>query len=73
MNRYTFAELSDMHLVYGEARGKGHEAQRIYPQRQLPHRTTFTLIGRRLWDYGSQEINKHIAGRPRTVQTPDLE
>jgi hypothetical protein len=37
-NMNTFAELSDMHLVYGEAEGNGREAQRIYqecyPQRQ---------------------------------------
>jgi hypothetical protein len=33
MNRYIFVELSDMHLVYGEARGNGREAQRIYQER----------------------------------------
>jgi hypothetical protein len=68
MNRYTFVELSDMHLVYGEARGNGREAQRIYQecysQRQLPHRTTFASIDRRLREYGSLEINKRTAGRP---------
>jgi transposase len=77
MNRYTFAELSDMHLIYGEARGNGREVQRIhqerYPQRQLPHRTTFASIDRRLREYGSLEINKLMAGHPRTVRAPDLE
>jgi hypothetical protein len=77
MNRYTFAELSDMHLVYGEARGNGREAQRIYqeryPQRLLPHCTTFVSIDRRLRDYGSLEINKRTASSHRTVRTPDLE
>jgi hypothetical protein len=66
-----------MNLVYGEARGNGREAQRIYqehyPQRQLPHCTTFASIDRRLREYGSLEINKHTAGRPRTVRAPDLE
>jgi hypothetical protein len=66
-----------MHLVYSEARGSGREAQRIYqesyPQRQLPHHTTFASIDRRLREYGSLEINKHMVGRPRTVRTPDLE
>jgi hypothetical protein len=30
-------------------------------------------MDRRLQEYGSLEINKHMAGCPRTVQTPDLE
>jgi hypothetical protein len=50
MNRYTFAELSDMHLIYSEVQGNGCEAQRIYqecyPQWQLPHHTTFASIDR---------------------------
>jgi hypothetical protein len=66
-----------MHPVFSEARGNGREAQRIYkeryPQLQLPHHTTFASIGRRLRDYGSLDINKRTAGRPRTVRTPDLE
>jgi hypothetical protein len=33
----------------------------------------FALIDRRLWEYGLLEINKRMAGRPRTIQTPDLE
>jgi hypothetical protein len=37
MKRYTFAELSDMHLVYSQARGNGREAQRIY-QKRYPQR-----------------------------------
>jgi hypothetical protein len=66
-----------MHLVHGEARGIGREAQRIYqdphPQRQFPDHTTFASIDRRLREYGSLEINKHTAGRPKTDRTPDLE
>jgi hypothetical protein len=77
VNRYTFVELSDMHLVNNEARGNGHEPQRIsqdrYPQQQLPHHTTFTSINKWLQEYGSLEINKHTVGHHRTVRTPDLE
>jgi hypothetical protein len=77
MNRYTFAELSDVHLVYGEARGNGREAQRIhqkrYPQRQLPHHTTFASIDTRLREYGTLEIKTRTAGRSRTVRTRNLE
>jgi hypothetical protein len=66
-----------MRPVYGKARGNGLEAQRIYQerylQRQLPHHTTFASIDRRLREYGSLQINKRTAGRPRTVRTPDLE
>jgi hypothetical protein len=62
--------------VYGEAQVNGREAQIIYqeryPQRQLPHHTTFASIDRRLREYCSLEINKRTAGRPRTVRTPDL-
>jgi hypothetical protein len=78
MNRYTFAQLSDMRFVYGTmTRGSGREAERNYqeryPERQLPHHTTFASIDRRLREYGSLEINKRTAGLPRTVRTPDLE
>jgi hypothetical protein len=75
MNRYIFAELSDMHLAYGDARGNGRESRRIYQERyprQLPHHTTFTSIDRRLRD-GSLEINRSTAVRPKTVRTSALE
>jgi hypothetical protein len=77
MNRYTLAELSVMHLVYGGAQGNGREAQRIYqeryPQQQLPHHTMFASIDRRLREYGSLQINNCTAGCPRTVRTPDFD
>lgn len=66
-----------MHHVYGEAQGNGRETQRIYqegyPQRKLPHHTTFASINRRLREYCSLEINKSTVGRPRSVRTPVLE
>jgi hypothetical protein len=65
-----------MNLVYGMTRDNDHEAQRIYQERyphHLSHHITFPSIDRRLWDYGSLEINKRTAGHPRTVRTPDME
>jgi hypothetical protein len=61
MNKYTFAQLSGIQPVCGEAQVSGREAQRMYkeryPQRQLPQ----------------LETNKRTAARARTVGTPDLE
>ena len=36
MADYTLNELDDMHLIYGEARGNGREARRLYAER-FPH------------------------------------
>ena len=30
MMEYTYKELTDMHLTYGEAKENGHEARRYY-------------------------------------------
>ena len=52
MNRFTWAELADMHLVFGEARCNALEAQRLYaerfPRREVPDRRRFVDIDRRL-------------------------
>jgi hypothetical protein len=77
MNRYTFAELNDVHLVYREARGNGREAPKNVPE-TLPSTTVATPYHVRIdrqatagvWYIGD---NKRTAGRSRTVRTPDLE
>ena len=48
MVEYTFAEYIDMIFLYGEARGNGRAARRLYkdrfPQRPTPSHTLFAVI-----------------------------
>ena len=48
MAEYTFAEYTDMIFLYGEARGNGRAARRLYqdrfPQRPTPSHTLFAVI-----------------------------
>ncbi|KAJ4446123.1 hypothetical protein ANN_12815 [Periplaneta americana] len=68
MNVYTFPELADMVMCYGEARGNGRRALHMYQQqfqnRNHPHHTMFTRLYQRLRDDGSLRP-RHIGGRPR--------
>lgn len=76
MNRYTNAEMTDMHYIYGLADGNALEARRLYterfPGRIAPDRKTFESIHRRLYETGTFRRNGG-AGRPRTARTVDLE
>lgn len=57
MNRFELAELADMHLLYGEARGNSLLAQRLYgqrfPNRELPNHKIFVKINQNLRETGS--------------------
>ncbi|GBM18583.1 hypothetical protein AVEN_47965-1 [Araneus ventricosus] len=48
MAEYTYEELADMHLTYGEAKGNVREARRFYEQRfptcRIPSHPTFASI-----------------------------
>ncbi|GFX15780.1 hypothetical protein TNCV_1061021 [Trichonephila clavipes] len=52
MPTYTHREMADMHLIYGIAKCNGREALRMYrakyPGRQLPSRSFFATLHRRL-------------------------
>ena len=52
MVEYTFVEYTDMIFLYGEARGNGRGARRLYqdrfPQRPTPSHTLFAVISQRL-------------------------
>lgn len=69
MERYSNAELADMHLTYGAANCSGRLAQRMYaqhyPLRQTPCRTFFARLHQRLSDSGSFR-----ASRPERVRRP---
>ncbi|RLU17257.1 hypothetical protein DMN91_011326 [Ooceraea biroi] len=66
-----------MHFVYGLANGNARQARRIYndryPNRHVPHVSTFIRIHQRLMETGSfARKTNDIPGRPRT-KTPALE
>ncbi|KAJ4434622.1 hypothetical protein ANN_23185 [Periplaneta americana] len=68
MDVYTFPELADMVMCYGEARGNGRRALHMYQQqfqnRNHPHHTMFARLYQRLRDDGSLRP-RCIGGRPR--------
>ncbi|KAJ8936957.1 hypothetical protein NQ318_015618, partial [Aromia moschata] len=66
MNRYTNAETTDMHLIYGLADGNA------FPDRIAPDRKTFECVHRHLYETGTLRRNGG-SGRPRTARTVELE
>jgi len=77
MPEYSFEEFADIVFVYGKADGNGRLAQRIYeetyPNRTIPHHSTFASVFHRLRGTGHFEVKRPNAGRPREVRTPQLE
>lgn len=59
---YTFQELTDMHLCYGQINGNAAEARRIYeekyPNRNVPNKKTFTRLDQRLRDTGNLKARR---------------
>lgn len=76
MAHYCYAELADMHLIYGEAGGNGRRAARLYaerfPARQHPNHGIFARIHGRLRISGSVK-RLQGAGRPFAVRTVEFE
>lgn len=77
VDRYTYQELADMHLIYGVADGNGRAAARLYaqrfPHRRHPSRTTFSAIHRRLRETGTMRPVLADTGRQRYARTPQTE
>ncbi|GFV88136.1 uncharacterized protein TNCV_3242851 [Trichonephila clavipes] len=77
MPTYTHREMADMHLIYGMAKCNGREALRMYRAkylgRQLPSRSFFATLHRRLCETGSFNVHKLDTGRQRTTRTVDAE
>ena len=76
MVEYTFAEYTDMIFPYGEARGNGRAARRLYqdrfPQRPTPSHTLFAVIPQRLQVRGTF-TGRNNCGVTRRRRTPELE
>ena len=74
--KYDYSELTDMVMCYGEARGNGHEARRIYvqrhPNRRHPRHTTFASVVRRLQETGSLHYG-YVGGGRRAARTPHVD
>ena len=77
MVEYTFTEYTDMILPYGEARGNGRAARRLYqdrfPQRPIPSHTLFAVITQRLRERDTFTARRNDCGAPRRLCTPELE
>jgi hypothetical protein len=76
MERFTSAEIADIHLAYGSAYGKGREGQRIcherFPNSVCPDYRTFASVDRRLRETGTYAVNGHSKRRGRSFRTPHL-
>lgn len=77
MNRYTNAELADIHFIYGLANGNGRAAARLYreryPTRRQPNHQTFARVHQNLANHGCFRVTIEGTGRPRTARTPIFE
>jgi len=73
----TFAEMTDMHLVFGEARCNLRLAERLYrerfPNRRHPCQKTFASVDCRLRERRTMTANKLDTGRRRLVRIVDFE
>ncbi|KAJ8940296.1 hypothetical protein NQ318_000118 [Aromia moschata] len=65
----TFFNLSNTLYILSQVRIYAEQ----YPERRLPHHTTFTNIHKRLREFGKFEKRSHDSGRTREVRTEALE
>ncbi|PSN53562.1 hypothetical protein C0J52_09198 [Blattella germanica] len=75
--RYSFRELTDIHLVYGEVRSNALASERLcrerFPNRHHPSRRMFISLDRRMRETGSLQRSNEGAGNMRSTRTPDFE
>jgi hypothetical protein len=73
----TWNEITDILLACSAADRNGRMAQRLYqerfPNRRLPHHSTFASINQRLRETGLLHVNRHDYGQGRTARTPRFE
>ena len=66
-----------MIFLYGEARGNGRAARRIYqdrfPHHPTPSHTLFAVITQRLRERGTFTAIRNDRGVPRRLRSPELE
>nr|CAH7751268.1 unnamed protein product [Callosobruchus chinensis] len=69
--------MTDTLLIYGEAKNNGRQEVRLYeqkfPNRRIPHHSTFASIEMRLRETGNLRTKRNNAGRPRTTRTVRIE
>ena len=71
MERFSNAELADMHFIYGVAGGNALEAERYrdrFPDRDCPRHRFFTNLHARLRETGRLQGRREGAGRPNVNQ-----
>ena len=72
-----FCWYTDMIFLYGEARGNGRAARRLYQdrfsQRPTPSHTLFAVIPQQLRERGTFTASRNNFGVPRRRSTPELE
>ena len=75
--RATWLSTLLLNTPYGEARGNGRAARRLYqdrfPQRPTPSHTLFAVITQRLRERGTFTARRNACGAPRRLRTPELE
>ena len=76
-NGEDYITVSYMIFLYGEARGNGRGARRLYqdrfPQHPTPSHTLFAVITQRLRERGTFTASRNNCGVPRRRRTPELE
>lgn len=76
MAQFSYAELADMHFIYGKAEGNGRRAERLYaarfPARRHPDRGIFSRIHLRLCESGSLK-RQGGSGQPFSVRSVEFE
>ena len=73
MKHFTWAKLTDIHLVYGNNR----EAQRVYCERFLnrmcPDNRMFASVSHPLRETGTFAVNRQNTGRGRSIHMPQFD
>jgi hypothetical protein len=77
MECFTWAKLTNIHLVYGAVYGNGREAQSVYhecfPNRMCPDNRMFASVDRRLWETGAFSVNRQNTGWGRSIHVPQFD
>ena len=77
MERFTWAELSDIHLAYGAPYGNSREAQRIYHEcllrRVCPDYRTFASVDCHLQETGTFAVDRHSTGQGQSLRMPQCD
>ena len=77
MERFTWAKLTDIRLVYGAVYGNGGEAQRVhherFPNRMCPDTHMFAFVDRRLQETGTFAVNRQNTWQGQSIHMPQFD